>query len=138
VLVQIGLYLGFMQNASNLIDHSQADIWITSAANENFDFPAPMDDRVLYRVEQIPGVAKAEPMILSFGQYKLPTGGNQGVQVVGVDRDGDLMRPWHVVAGDPSRLAEVDGIVVDRSEFGKLHLTSLGAKREITGVRSRV
>jgi putative ABC transport system permease protein len=138
VLVQIGLYLGFMQNASNLIDHAKADLWITSEANENFDFPAPMDDRVLYRVEQVAGVERAEPMILSFGQYKLPTGGNQGVQVVGVEREGTLMRPWNVVAGNARRLGEVDGVVVDRTEFGKLHVASLGAEREITGVKSRV
>src|SRR5688500_17252250 len=58
VMVQIGLYLGFMQNASNLIDHASADIWVTGEANENFDFTAPIDDRVLYRVAQTPGVER--------------------------------------------------------------------------------
>ena len=46
VLVQIGLYFGFMQNASNLIDHASADVWVTGEASENFDFSAPMEERV--------------------------------------------------------------------------------------------
>ena len=37
VLVQIGLYLGFMRNASSIVDHGRADIWVVSAGTENFD-----------------------------------------------------------------------------------------------------
>ena len=87
VLVQIGLYLGFMQNASNLIDHSKADVWVMGEANENFDFAAPIDERSYYRVVSTPGVAYAERMILAFGQFRLADGGTQGVQVVGLEHD---------------------------------------------------
>ncbi len=138
ILVQIGLYFGFMQNASNLIDHSKADIWITGQGNQNFDFAAAMDDRVFYRVAETPGVAKAEQMILAFGMFKLPSGGDQGVQVVGIEKDTTLIRPWRVVAGDVRRIREVDGIVVDKTEFEKLEIKQVGAEREITGVRSKV
>jgi len=138
VLVQIGLYQGFMHNASNLIDHAHADIWVTGEANENFDFAAPVDERVYYRVAQIPGVAHAEKMILNFGQFKLPDGGNQGVQVVGIEPGGRLMQPWSLVAGDARRISETDGIVVDRTEFGKLKVDRVGEKREINGARAEV
>lgn len=138
VLAQIGLYLGFMQNASNLIDNAKADIWVAGEANENFDFSAPIDDRVFYRVQQTPGVARAERMILAFGQFRLPAGGTQGVQVVGVERDAELIRPWNVVEGDARRLVEADGIVVDRTEFAKLEIDAIGARREINGVRAHV
>src|SRR5688572_23431514 len=138
VLVQIGLYFGFMQNASNLIDHADADLWVTGEGNENFDFAAPMDDRVYYRVVGTPGVAAAEQVILSFGQFKLPEGGDQGVQVVGIEPGARLLRPWNVVQGDAARLRDVDGIVLDETEFGKLRISAIGARREISGVRSRV
>src|SRR5262249_56056274 len=59
VLVQIGLYVGFMHTASTLIDHSKADVWVTRQASENFDFSAPLDDRTYYRVASTPGVARA-------------------------------------------------------------------------------
>lgn len=138
VMVQIGLYFGFMQNASNLIDHSQADLWVTGSANENFDFAAPIDERIFYRVAETPGVARAEKMILAFGQMKLAEGGNQGVQVVGVEKDGELLRPWNVVQGDIRRMDEVDGVVIDETEVAKLHIGAVGARREISGARAQV
>src|SRR5688572_6542523 len=122
VLVQIGLYFGFMENASTLIDHGEADLWVTARGNENLDFASPMDERLYYRVAETPGVARAERMIRAVGQFKLPDGGTQGVQVVGVEPDTRLLRPWNLVAGDARRIADVDGIVVDRTEFAKLKI----------------
>jgi len=138
VLVQVGLYFGFMQNASNLIDHSRADLWVGGEGNENFDFAGAIDERALYRVAETAGVARAEPMLLAFGQFKLRTGGTQGVQVVGLARGARLLAPWNVVAGDAGHTADADGMVVDRSEFGKLLIDRLGARAEISGVRGRV
>ena len=138
VLVQIGLYFGFMENASTLIDHSRADLWVAARGTDNFDFAGPMDERMYYRVAQVPGVARAERMILAFGQYKLPGGGTQGVQVVGLDDGASLLTPWNVVEGDTRHMKDVDGIVVDRTEFAKLRIEKVGERREITGARSRV
>ncbi|HET6283001.1 MAG TPA: FtsX-like permease family protein [Polyangia bacterium] len=138
VLVQIGLYLGFMQNASNIIDHARADLWVASAGTENFDVAAPMDERTYYRVAETPGVERAERMVLAFGQFKMPSGGAQGVEVVGLERGARLFWPWNVVEGDARGVGEVDGIVVDRSEFAKLEMSAIGDRREITGMRSRI
>jgi putative ABC transport system permease protein len=138
IMVQLGLYLGFMGNASNLIDHADADIWVVNKGNENFDFAGPMDDRVFYRVAETSGVAYAEQMLLTFGQFKLPAGGEQGVQVVGLQRNGRLLRPWNVIAGELGRMAEIDGVVVDRTEFGKLQIDAVGVRREISGVKAHV
>jgi putative ABC transport system permease protein len=139
VLSQVGLYSGFMQNASSLIDNSNADLWVTGAGNDNFDFAAPIDERSFYRVKAFPGVAKAERMLLAFGQFKLEAGGNTGVEVVGVERDATLMGPWNVIAGKPERIAEIDGIVADQSEFGKLGVRrGIGERHEITGIQAKL
>jgi len=138
VLVQIGLYLGFMGNASTLIDHASADIWVTASGNEQFDFAAPMDERLYYRVAAVPGVGRAERMLLSFGQFKLPAGGTQGVQVVGIEKDARLLRPWNLRQGSLERMNDVDGIVVDETEFAKLQIKSIDVRREISGVRAHV
>jgi len=138
VLVQIGLYLGFMQNASNLIDHSKADVWVMGDANENFDFAAPIDERAYYRVASQPGVKHAERMILAFGQFRLDDGGTTGVQVVGLEDDARLLTPWNVVEGDIERIHEPNKIAVDRTEFAKLKISAIGARREIFGSRAEV
>jgi putative ABC transport system permease protein len=138
VLVQIGLFLGFMQNASNLIDHSEADVWVMGEGNENFDFAAPIDERAYYKVASTPGVARAERMILAFGQFRLADGGTQGVQVVGLEDRSTLLRPWNVVDGDIRRIGEPNKIALDRTEFGKLKIDAIGARREIFGARAEV
>ncbi len=138
VLVQVGLYFGFMENASTLIDHARADLWVTGEGNENFDFAGAIDERAVYRVASTPGVLRAEPMLLAFGQFKLRTGGTQGVQVVGLPRGARLLGPWNLVEGDAGRMAEADGLVLDRTEFGKLLIDRLGDRAEISGVRAQV
>ena len=41
VLVQVGLYFGFMDTASSLIDASHADLWVGKKSNESFEFATP-------------------------------------------------------------------------------------------------
>jgi putative ABC transport system permease protein len=138
VLAQIGIYFGFMGTASTLIDHSEADVWVTARANENFDFAAPMDERVLYRIAEERGVARAEKMILSFGQVKGEDGDEEGVQVVGIEPHATMLRPWNVVKGNADAISRSDAVLVDDSEYKKLRIDSVGQQREISGVRARV
>jgi putative ABC transport system permease protein len=138
VLVQIGLYFGFMRTASTLIDHGHADIWVTKAGSENFDFSTPLDDRTYYRVASTPGVGHAERMILAFAQLKLDSGGDLGIQVIGIEPHARLMRPWNVIDGDAARLGEPGAITIDASEWDKLYMRDVGHRTEIGGARARV
>jgi putative ABC transport system permease protein len=142
VLVQVGLYFGFMNTASSVIDASSADIWVGKKGNESFEFASPFDDRAFYKVASVPGVAHAERVLINFAQFKLPDGGDLGVQIVGVERPGvgrvGLMAPWNVVAGDATRLGEAGAIVIDRSEYGKLKIDQVGHLAEVSGARAEV
>ena len=100
--------------------------------------PRPSAVPLYYRVAATPGVEHAERMLLSFGQFKLQSGGTQGVQVVGIEKGARLLRPWNLQHGSLDRLDDVDGIVVDQTEFAKLQIKEVGARREISGVRSKV
>src|SRR5262252_8516248 len=125
VLVQVGLYYGFMDTASSIIDASSADIWVGKQGNESFEFASPFDERAFYKVASVPGVERAERVVMNFAQFKLADGGDLGVQIVGVETSpgrAPLLAPWHVVAGDPARLAQPGAIVVDRSEYAKLKI----------------
>jgi putative ABC transport system permease protein len=141
VLVQVGLYFGFMDTASSVIDASRADIWVGKRGNESFEFATPYDDRNFYRVASVPGVAHAERMVMNFAQFKLADGGDLGVQVVGIDTapgHRPLLAPWNVIAGDVRRLAEPGAIAIDRTEYSKLKIDRIGDVTEISGVRSEV
>ena len=141
VLVQVGLYFGFMNTASSIIDASSADLWVTKAGNESFEFASPYDERTLYKVASVPGVDHADRVLLSFAQLKLPDGGDLGVQVVGIETTpgrAPMLAPWHVVAGDASRLAEPGAITIDATEYAKLKMDRVGETTEIAGVRAEV
>lgn len=141
VLVQVGLYFGFMNTASSLIDASQADIWVGKKSNESFEFATPFDERAFYKVKSVPGVAHAERVLMNFGQFKLADGGDLGVQIVGIETAPNrrpLLAPWNVIAGDVRRLAEPGAIVLDRSEYPKLKIDRIGHTTEISGVRAEV
>src|SRR5262249_39548515 len=141
VLVQVGLYYGFMDTASSIIDASSADLWVGKAGNESFEFASPYDERNYYRIASLPGVERAEAVLMNFAQFKLADGGDLGVQVVGIDTTpghAPLLAPWHVIAGDPRRLAEPGTIAVDRSEYPKLKIDRIGHTTEINGVRAEV
>jgi putative ABC transport system permease protein len=141
VLVQVGLYFGFMDTASSLIDASHADIWVGKKSNESFEFATPFDERAFYKVTSVPGVARAERVLMSFGQLKLADGGDLGVQLIGIETAPNgrpLLAPWNVVEGDARRLAEPGAIAIDRSEYGKLKIDRIGHRTEISGVRAEV
>jgi len=141
VLVQVGLYFGFMDTASSIIDASRADIWVGKKSNDSFEFATPFDERAFYKVRSVPGVAQAERVLMSFAQFKLADGGDLGVQIVGIETAPDrrpLLEPWNVVAGDARRLAEPGAIALDRSEYPKLKIDRVGHTTEISGVRTEV
>jgi putative ABC transport system permease protein len=141
VLVQVGLYFGFMDTASSIIDASSADLWVGKAGNESFEFATPFDERAYYKVASVPGVARAERVLINFAQFKVANGGDLGVQIVGIEHapgQAPLLAPWHVIAGDATRLPEAGAIVVDRSEYPKLKIDRVGHTTEINGVRAQV
>ena len=156
VLVQVGLYFGFMDTASSVIDASSADLWVGKAGNESFEFASPFDERAYYKVSSVAGVERADRVLINFAQFKVADGGMLGVQVVGIETGFDLgpgpssersvtrggktpmLAPWHVKAGDARRLAEPGAIVIDRTEYPKLKINTVGFETEISGVQARV
>lgn len=141
VLVQVGLYFGFMDTASSLIDASRADIWVGKKSNDSFEFATPFDERTFYKVSSVPGVERTERALINFAQIKLADGGDLGAQIVGVDTApgvAPMLAPWNVIAGDARRLSEAGAIVVDKSEYPKLKIDRVGHTTEISGVRAEV
>ncbi|MBA3460423.1 MAG: FtsX-like permease family protein [Deltaproteobacteria bacterium] len=141
VLVQVGLYFGFMDTASSLIDASKADIWVGKKSNDSFEFATPFDERTYYKVASVEGVDRADRVLINFAQFKLPDGGDLGAQIVGVDTTpgkAPLLAPWNVVEGDAQRLTQPGSIVIDKSEVEKLHIEHPGHITEVSGVRAEV
>jgi putative ABC transport system permease protein len=138
ITVQLGVYLAFRANVSVLIDHTEADIWLTSRGLENFDFGRPFSDRKVYEVEEVPGVAWVEKYMLAFGYWKTPGGSQETVQMVGFDSETLVGAPWDVVKGNPQDVKYFNSVFYDESETNRLGNLPVGAETEINSHRVRI
>ena len=55
VFVQVGLFLGLLDNASITIEHIDADLWVTSRNTPNVDFAHTFPESYVQRVRSVPG-----------------------------------------------------------------------------------
>jgi len=138
VAVQIGLFLGFTTTTSNLIDHSGADFWVVSRGVGYLEVATPFSEKNLYHARATPGVAVAEKFIVRFSIWKQADGSQHNCEVVGLDPDSSMGRPWNVVEGDVRSLKLPDTVIVDRFYQSKLGVSRVGDAVEIRGVRARV
>ncbi len=138
ITIQVGVYLAFLANASVLIDHTEADIWITAHGLENFDFGRPISEKKLYQAREVPGVLWAEKYFLAFGYWKTPGGSQETVQMVGYDPDTLVGAPWNIVRGNPRDVKYFNAVFYDEAEKNRLGDLPVGGETEINSHRVRV
>src|SRR6516164_2597359 len=138
VTVQMGLFVSFRTMVTTMIDHAPADLWIMPLGTRCFEDPALLDERERFRALSVPGVAEAVPVLVSFAQWHIPSGGTTPVLLIGSDRNELGLQPWNVVAGNPYDLAIPDAVAVDRSYFERLGTSGLSDTVEIRDLRAKI
>ncbi len=136
--IQLGLFVGFTRATSDIIAHSNADIWIKSAGVSNMENGVPFSERKLYQVLAVPGVAQAEKEIIQFGNWKRPDGAVEGCLLLGFNPRQEMGEPWNLVEGRTSDLEAPDAVIVDELYKEKLGITHTGQTIEIRDYRARV
>jgi putative ABC transport system permease protein len=138
IAVQGGLFVGFTQATSCVIENTEAEVWVASKGVRNFDVTHPLPDFKFHQVLEVPGIKRAERFIVRFANWKKPAGGMESVEVVGFDTTTGMGRPWSVTAGSLDALRLPDTIAVDALYLDKLGVTGLGQHLEIGDHRARV
>lgn len=138
VFVQVGLFLGLLDNASITIEHLGADLWVTSKNTPNIDFAQTFPETAVQRVRSVPGVERADNLIVWFMTMALPSGAKEGTLVYALE-DFDRWRfPWNVTEGELSDLRRGNYLFLDESakkRFGEFHV---GEYREMIGHRLKI
>ncbi len=101
VLIQVGLFGGLLENASVTIDKLDADLWVTARNTPNVDFANPFPDSYVQRVRSIPGVARADNLIVWYAIVALPSGAKEQVVYYGLDDFAKWRFPWDVPRATP-------------------------------------
>lgn len=138
IVVELGLFVGFTETTSSLIDHSGTDLWVTSRHVPYVELGVPFTERKLYQVRAVPGVLDAEKIIIRWTDWKRPDGRQESVQIVGLNPDADVLRPWNLTAGSVEDLKKPDAVIMDDIYKEKLGVTRVGELFEIRGHRARV
>jgi putative ABC transport system permease protein len=105
VLVQGGLFVGILDNATVTIEHLDADLWVTSKNTPNLDFVHDFPETYINRVRSNPSVERADNLILAFVNVALPTGAQETAVVYALENFRRWGFPWNVVEGGRRRSA---------------------------------
>jgi putative ABC transport system permease protein len=127
-LAETALYIGMMENATSIIRHSGADLWVASKGVQNFDFAKPFPDERLKLAQARAELAWAKPISLSWGFLKLSDGAQELVEIIGYDPAAPVGGPWDMASGAPGDVGGGENMIVDESaaqRLGELRLGSL-------------
>jgi putative ABC transport system permease protein len=138
VNIQGGMFIGLIRKSTLLVDNCAADIWVGHRGVKNADITADIPVSWIYRVRGVPGVARAEPYVVSGGMLELRNGDFEGVLVVGCDSASMLGGPWSFAEGDINRLREPDAVTIDRLDESRLANPKIGELLEINGNKARI
>jgi putative ABC transport system permease protein len=136
--VELGLLQGFARTTSSLVDHTAADLWVTSAGTTNVDISGRLDERKRFEALAVPGVVQADKLMMQFAFWRKPDGGTESVSMIGFNLAGGQGLPWNLVEGSVADLQRDDAVIIDRLYAAKLGVSALGQTVEINNHRARV
>src|SRR2546422_8963295 len=138
VLFQVGLFLGLLDNASVTVEHIDADLWVTSKNTPNVDFSHAFPESRVDRVRSVPGVARADNLIVSFLNIDLPSGSQESVVTYALEDFERWGIPWGTWEGKLSDLRRGDYLFLDQSAAKRFGPFALGDYREVNRERLRI
>jgi putative ABC transport system permease protein len=138
VLAQVGLFFGLMENASITIEKLDADLWVMARNTPNVDFGNPFPESYVVRVRSVPGVARADNLIVWYAVVALPTGAKESVVYYGLEDFRRWHFPWRVESGDPGNLRRGRYVLLDDSAERRFGKFGPGDSREFQGRRLKI
>ena len=137
MVFQGSILLGFMRAASKIIDTTDADIWITGRGVPCFEFPVPIERRLVEITRGIPGVAETSRISTGQIQIRKADGVRQQVVLVGADREVGPNFPIPYISGDSGPVAP-DALLIDKSNAQLLDVRHVPLEVEANNLHARV
>lgn len=138
VTIQTGIFNGFTRSSAKLIDNSSADIWVASDSLVHVDLTLPIPLTNLTQAQQVPGVERAEALIVRGSVWRHAEGEITPVRVIGFDPNGQLFAPRNITQGSLSALREPYTVIVDVTNKDALNVRRLGDVAEVGSLPARV
>jgi putative ABC transport system permease protein len=138
VFVQTGLFFGLLDKSTITIQHFDAELWVTSKNTPNIDFAHAFPENYVQRVRSVPGVARADNLIVQFMIITLPSGAEESTVVYAMEDFQRWNFPWKVLEGNLSDLRRGKYMFMDDSAGKRFGKFSVGDYREVIGQRLKI
>lgn len=136
-LIEVGIYLGMMGNATSVVRHTDADIWVMSKNVPNFDFSQPFPAYRIDRIRAFDEVERAEKIHVWFAFLKLADGRREQAQVIGFNPDNGIGGPWVMAQGHPADVKGGRYVIMDESSRQRLGRLEIGSTWELNLFREQ-
>jgi putative ABC transport system permease protein len=136
-LIEVGIYLGMMGNATSVVRNTDADIWVVSKNVPNFDFTQPFPAYRINRIRALDEVLWAEKIHVWFAYLKLADGRREQAQVIGFNPDSGIGGPWAMASGMSADVKGGPYIIMDQSSRQRLGRLDLGSLWELNLFREQ-
>ncbi len=137
MVFQGSILLGFTRAASKIIDATDADIWITGRGVPCFEFPVPIERRLVEIARGIPGVAESSRISTGQIQFRKVDGARQEVVLVGADSQVGSRFPLPHEEGSSGPVAP-DALIIDKSNAALLDVGHFPLEVEANNLHARV
>jgi putative ABC transport system permease protein len=138
VLIQVGLFFGLLENASITIEKLDADLWVMARNTANVDFGNPFPETQVQRVRSIPGVSRADNLIVWYAVVSLPTGSKESVVYYALEDFERWAFPWKVIEGNRADLRRGRFVMLDESAERRFGPFAVGDTREFQGLSLKI
>lgn len=126
VTIQTGVLAGFVRSVGTLVDHAKADVWVANQDMVQLELTLPMPSATLAQAQRVPGVERAEPLVMGGGTWRSPSGEINLVRVFGFEPDGQLFNNFEVKKGNLGNLKQPFTVMVDESVTDSLGIQKVG------------
>jgi putative ABC transport system permease protein len=118
---QSAIFHSVLQSSTReILDASEADIWVMKPSVETLDQTDPMTELVVNRVRSVPGIEWAVPYYQAIGQLSTRDGRSKSVQIIGLDDSSMIAAPRTLLLGSLADLRRPDAVIVDAAGFSAL------------------
>jgi putative ABC transport system permease protein len=114
---QLTIFFGLLSFMSALVDHSGADVWISSKNTDNINAAGSLPIRYADRIMGLSEVRWAEPILSTAGLVKRKDGKYQPVQLVGLARPRLAGGPWRFQEANVDVLLDYEGVTIDQLDL---------------------
>lgn len=139
---QVSMFIGLLnRTASQIIDISEANIWVMSPEMQYVDTITPMSDSELYKIRGATGVKWAVPLFKGYGNIKTFNGKLQQVILMGVDDATLIGRPPKMLLGSWRDLKEPNALIMDKAGWDYIYPNEpmlLGREVELNEKRAKI